>query len=214
MINEVFASDETVALAKEKACKMLGVSEDKVEFEVRRMPSKKVFGMFGGKSAQVRAILKKSIAQKAVDYLKEIFYYMGLETLSLEIVSATPECCEIRATGDDVRYIVGKHGETLDALQYVVGLAVNDKQKNSGFCKIRLEAGDYRAKRKKTLETLGKHMAEKVLKTNKKLSLEPMRAYERKIIHTAVGEIFGVCSRSEGEGEQRHIVIVPKTEDK
>ena len=74
MVNEVFASEETVALAKQKACDMLGVSEEQVEFEILQHPSKKVLGMFGGKTAQVKAILKKTIAQKAVKYLKEILF--------------------------------------------------------------------------------------------------------------------------------------------
>ena len=84
MISEVFVSAETIALAKEKACKMLGVTEDKVEFEIRQFPSKKVLGMFGGKSAQIKAALKKSEAEKAVEFLKEIFFYMGLENLNVE----------------------------------------------------------------------------------------------------------------------------------
>ncbi len=210
MVNEVFASDETIALAKEKACKMLGAPEDRVDFEVRQFPSKKVFGMFGGKLAQVRAFLKKTPAQKAVDYLKEIFFYMGLESLKTEIVKEDAECCEIKMTGDEVGFIVGKHGETLDSLQYLAGLVVNSKNKGDSACKIRLEAGDYREKRKKTLEALGRHIAERAVKTGKKLNLEPMRSYERKIIHTSIGNVEGARSWSEGEGDRRHVVIAPR----
>ena len=79
MVNEVFASEETVALAKQKACDLLGVTENEVDFEILQHPSKKMFGMFGGKTAQVKAVLKTSVAQKAVNYLKEVFYYMGLK---------------------------------------------------------------------------------------------------------------------------------------
>ena len=208
MINEVFASDETIALAKEKACKMLGVSEDKVDFEVRQFPSKKMFGMFGGKLAQVRAVLRKTSAQKAVDYLKEIFFYMGLESLKIEILKENNGYCEIKITGENVSFVVGKHGETLDSLQYLAGLVANSR-KGEDVCKVRLEAGDYREKRKKTLETLGERIAERAVKTNKKLNLEPMRSYERKIIHTAIGNIEGARSWSEGEGNQRHVVIAP-----
>lgn len=214
MINEVFASDETIALAKEKACKMLGVPEDRVDFEVRQFPSKKVFGMFGGKLAQVRAFLKKTSSQRAVDYLKEIFFYMRLESIKIDIIKEDSECCEIKITGDDVGFIVGKHGETLDSLQYLAGLVANSK--NSGGdapCRLRLEAGDYREKRKKTLEALGRHIAERAVKTGKKLNLEPMRSYERKIIHTSIGTVEGARSWSEGEGEHRHVVIAPKPKE-
>lgn len=213
MINEVFASDETIALAKEKACKMLGASEDKVGFEVRQFPSKKVLGMFGGKLAQVRAFLKKTSAQKAVDYLKEIFFYMGLESIKIEITKEDDEWCEIKITGDDVGFIVGKHGETLDSLQYLSGLVANSNNAGGSVCKIRLEAGDYREKRKKTLEALGKNIAERAVKTGKKLSLEPMRSYERKIIHTSIGSVEGARSWSEGEGVRRHVVIAPKPKE-
>ncbi len=205
MINEVYASEETVALAKEKACNMLGVTEDKVEFEVLQFPSKKVLGMFGGKLAQVRAVLKQNIAEKAVKFLKEIFYYMGMEGLEVNIEKEEPDCCYLKITGDDVKFILGKHGDILDSIQYITGLVANSKNKD--FCKIRLEAGDYREKRMQTLEKLGKNIAEKVLKTGRRFSLEPMRSYERKIIHDSVGKVEGVKSWSEGEGDQRHIVI-------
>lgn len=214
MISEVFVSAETIALAKEKACKMLGVTEDKVEFEIRQFPSKKVLGMFGGKSAQIKAALKKSEAEKAVEFLKEIFFYMGLENLNVEIVSSNSEECELKIDGDGVRYILGHHGDTLDALQYIAGLAANEKNIVKPFCKVRLEAGDYREKRKKTLETLAQMLAQKAVSTGKKQSLEPMRAYERKIIHTFIGTLDGVKSWSEGENSSRHIVVSPVRSDK
>ncbi len=205
MISEVFASEETVALAKEKACKMLGVTEDKVDIQVLQHPSKKVLGMFGGKMAQVKAVLKKSSAEKAIDFLKEVLFYMGLSSLETKVIKEDPESAEIQITGDDIGYVLGKHGETLDSLEYITGLVINSN--SDSFYRIRLEAGDYREKRKQTLETLGKRIAEKVLKTGKKFSLEPMRAYERKIIHTAIQDVDGVKSWSEGTGEGRHIVV-------
>ena len=214
MISEVFVSAETIALAKEKACKMLDVTEDKVEFEIRQFPSKKVLGMFGGKSAQIKATLKKSEAEKAVEFLKEIFFYMGLENLNVEIVSSNSEECELKIDGDGVRYILGHHGDTLDALQYIAGLAANEKNTTKPFCKVRLEAGDYREKRKKTLEALAQTLAQRAMSTGKKQSLEPMRAYERKIIHTFISTLDGVKSWSEGENSSRHIVVSPVRSDK
>ena len=214
MISEVFVSAETIALAKEKACKMLDVTEDKVEFEIRQFPSKKVLGMCGGKSAQIKATLKKSEAERAVEFLKEIFFYMGLENLNVEIVNSNSEECELKIDGDGVRYILGHHGDTLDALQYIAGLAANEKNITKPFCKVRLEAGDYREKRKKTLEALAKTLAQRAISTGKKQSLEPMRAYERKIIHTFISTLDGVKSWSEGENSSRHIVVSPVHSDK
>lgn len=213
MVNEVFASEETVALAKQKACDMLGVSEDQVEFEILQYPSKKVLGMFGGKTAQVKAILKKSVAQKAINYLKEILFYMGFPELNVDILNETPEECSIKIDGDGLGYIVGKHGETLDSLQYLISIVANEKNKGKNFCKIRLEAGNYREKRRKVLENLGKHLADKAINFKKRVDLEPMKAYERKIIHTSVDKIEGACSWSEGEGERRHVVVAPKEKE-
>ena len=211
MINEVFASEETVELAKQKACDMLGVRDNEVEFEVLQQPSKKVLGMFGGKLAQVKAVLKKTPARKAEEFLKEVFFYMGLGDLFLEVTEDSPEHCDIRACGDKVGYIVGKHGETLDSLQYLASLVANSgKSSEETFCKIRLEAGNYRENRKKVLESLGKNLAIRSRGLGKKLSLEPMKSYERKIIHTAIGNIDGVRSWSEGEGNMRHVVVMPK----
>ena len=213
MVKEVYASEETVALAKQKACSMLGAEEKDVEFEIVQQPSKKLLGVFGGKPAQVKATLKESVASKALKTLKEILYYMNLNSLEAEVTSEEDDICNLKISGDEVGYIVGKHGETLDALQYIVSLIANDKRKAKDFCKVRIEAGDYREKRKATLEALAHRIAERAVKLGKKFNLEPMRAYERMIIHTAVGEVDGARSWSEGQGQERHIVIAPKSAD-
>lgn len=210
MVNEVYASEETVALAKQKACNMLGAEEKDVEFEVIQQPSKRLLGVFGGKPAQVRAVLKESVASKALKTVKEILYYMNLGSLETEIISEEHDICNLKVSGDEVGYIVGKHGETLDSLQYIVSLIANDKNKSKDFCRVRIEAGNYREKRKATLEALAQRMANKAIKEGRNFNLEPMRAYERKIIHNAVGEVDGARSWSEGEGSERHIVIAPQ----
>lgn len=212
MVNEVFALDETVALAKQKACEMLGAEEKYVDFEVIQQPSKKVFGMFGGKLAQVKATLKKSPSLKALEYLKEVLFYMGFENLSVKITAEEPDFCEIKIDSDnpdDIKLIIGKYGSTLEALQYLTSFVANEKNERDEFYKIRLEAGNYREKRKEILTDLAKRIAEKASVTHRIINLEPMKSYERKIIHTAVGEIEGVKSWSTGEGERRHIVIAP-----
>lgn len=213
MIKEVYASEETVALAKQKACEMLGAEEGNVEFEIIQQPSKKLLGVFGGKPAQVRAVLKQSVASKALKTLKEILYYMNLGSLEAEVISEQDDVCNLKIDGEEVGYVVGKHGETLDALQYIVSLIANDKNKPKDFCRVRIEAGDYREKRKATLEALAQRMAHKALSSGRKFNLEPMRAYERMIIHSAVGEVEGAKSWSEGEGKSRHIVIAPQTQN-
>ena len=153
MVNEVFALDETVALAKQKACEMLGAEEKYVDFEVIQQPSKKVFGMFGGKLAQVKATLKKSPSLKALEYLKEVLFYMGFENLSVKITSEGSDFCEIKIDSDnpdDIKLIIGKYGSTLEALQYLTSFVANEKNERDEFYKIRLEAGNYREKKKRS----------------------------------------------------------------
>lgn len=212
MVNEVFALDETVALAKQKACEMLGAEEKYVDFEIIQQPSKKVFGMFGGRLAQVKATLKKSPALKAVEYLKEVLFYMGFENISINIIAEEPDFCEIKIDSenkDDIKLIIGKYGSTLEALQYLTSFVANEKNGEGEFYRIRLEAGNYRERRKEVLTNLAERIAEKVIVTGKIINLEPMKSYERKIIHTAIDKIEGVKSWSTGELDRRHIVIAP-----
>lgn len=212
MVNEVFALDETVALAKQKACEMLGAEEKYVDFEVIQQPSRKVFGMFGGRLAQVKATLKKSPSVKAAEYLKEVFFYMGFENMSVKILSDTPCLCEIKIDSenpDDMRLVIGKHASTLDSLQYLASCVANEKSDRDDFCNVWLEAGNYREKRRETLAELAKKIAEKVCLTHRIINLEPMRAHERKTIHLAVRDLAGVKSWSVGDGERRHVVIAP-----
>ena len=211
MINEVYVSEETVALAKRKACEMLGTDEENVDFEIIQQPSKRILGMFGGKMAQIKASLKMSTGMRAKECIKEILFYMGLDTLKVEITEDNEDSCTITIDGDDIKYIVGKHGKTLDALEYIVGFIANNKNKK--FCKVKLEAGNYRSMRREALSELGVKVSYSVLASNKPIVLEPMRSFERKIIHLAVGKIEGVKSWSEGDGGIRHVVVAPEDEN-
>ncbi len=209
MLKEAFAIEETIALAKKKACEILGENEKNVQFEIIQNPEKKKFGLFGGKMAQVRAFLKESKAEKAKIYIKEILYYMGMESLDVTITEEEDTFCTIKITGEDIKHIIGRFGETLNAIQYLAGIAVNKSQREK-YYKIRLEAGDYREKRKKSLSAFARRMAYAVLKDGKKLDLEPMRSYERKLIHSAINDIEGIESWSEGQDDERHVVIAKK----
>ena len=109
--------------------------------------------------------------------------------------------------GEEVGSIIGRRGETLDALQYLTGLVANHV--DNSYYKITINTGNYREKREKTLEILGRKLAFKAVKTGMKTSLEPMNPYERRVIHTAVQKVNGATSWSEGENLQRHVVIGP-----
>ena len=170
------------------------------------MPTKKAFGLFGGSPAKVRVFVEDNPAEIAADYLKKIIGCMGLSNVK---VSVQPEenGALLSLDGDDIGYVIGHRGETLDALQYLAGLVANHV--GESYYRVTLDIGSYREKRRQTLEALGKKMAEKSLRTGKNTSLEPMNPYERRIIHTAVQSVEGAKSWSEGEDLGRHVVIGP-----
>ena len=207
MIKEAIASGDTVEQAFEQACQMLGVESHEAEFEILEMTWKKTFVLFGGSPAKVRAFIKSSPAETAAAYLKKIVSGMGLRDIEVEIQEEENGALLSRS-GEDIGFIIGHRGETLDALQYLTGLVANHV--DNTYYRITLDIGNYREKRKETLEILGRKMAAKALKTGRNCSLEPMNPYERRIIHTAVQEVEGAKSWSEGEDMARHVVIGPE----
>ena len=213
MLREAIATGATVEEAKEAACKELGVEtyDDNIEFEIIEMQSKKVLGLFGGRPAKVKVSLKINAAQAAEDYIRNIIKYMDLTDIT---ISTTEEdnIITIDIEGEDVGFIIGRRGETMDALQYLACLAAN--RIDSSYKRVVINTGDYREKREKTLESLGRRLAIKAAKTGKKSSLEPMNPYERRIIHTAVQKVNGATSWSEGENMNRHVVIGPDGKSK
>lgn len=209
MIKEVFASDETVALAKLKACELLGCNDQDANFEIIQFPEKKKLGIFGGKLAQVKATLRLSVADKAISNLREVLFYMGYKDVDVSIESEEENVCYLKISGKNVSNIIGYHGETLDALQYIVSLMANNSGNNEKFCKIRIEVENYRKNRELTLCNMARKLSQKVIKDRKKITLEPMRSYERKVIHEALQDVENVFSWSEGEDMNRHVVISP-----
>lgn len=208
MLKEAIATGATVEEAKENACKELGVEtyDDRIDFEIIEMQSKKVLGLFGGHPAKVKVTLKQSASQAAEDFIRNIIRCMDLNDITLS-TKEDDGVITIDIEGEDVGFIIGRRGETLDALQYLACLAAN--RIDSSYKRVVINTGDYREKREKTLESLGRRLAIKAAKTGRKSSLEPMNPYERRIIHTAVQKVNGATSWSEGENMNRHVVIGP-----
>lgn len=206
MLKEAIGVGETVVEAQEDACRQLGVEPHEAKIEVLQIPEKKKFGLFGGNPAKVRAYIEVSPAQSAADYLDSILKAMGLHDITMEI-NETEEGAVINLSGEEVGFVIGRRGETLDALQYLCGLVANHVENT--YFRVTIDTGNYREKREKTLEILGRKLAFKALKTGKNVPLEPMNPYERRIIHTAVQKVNGAISWSECEGINRHVVIGP-----
>lgn len=145
-----------------------------------------------------------SPAKEAKKYVENVLAAMGLSKITVDM-KEEDESAELTLSGDQVGAVIGRRGETLDALQYLAGLVANHT--GNSYFRITINTGNYREKREKTLEILGRKLAFKVLKTGKNVSLEPMNPYERRIIHTSVQKVNGAISWSEGEVTNRHVVI-------
>lgn len=142
----------------------------------------------------------------AVEYLQDVFAKMGAEDLTLW-VEQQDELCLVKVEGEHVGVLIGHRGETMESLAYLASLVANRVE--GDHIKLGLDVACYRGKREKDLQHLAHRMAQKVLQTGRSRSLEPMNAYERRIIHSAVGEIQGVRSESKGDGVQRRVVLYP-----
>lgn len=157
-------------------------------------------------AVDVSLIPEGSPALEAVEYLKKIFAGLGCEISSIK-VAAKENAAYILVDGENVGTVIGHRGETLDAVQYLASLAVDNGGK---YYRVSVNVGDYREKREQMLTSLAKRIANQVLKTGRGRRLEPMNPYERRIIHTAVQAIDGVVSSSVGEGDSRRVVIYPE----
>lgn len=140
---------------------------------------------------------------KALDFLKETTEKMGLELSFKAYVNDSNVYVDIE--GKDAGTIIGKRGQTLDAIQYLTSLVVN--KHNEGYVRVVLDAENYRAKREKTLEKLAERLSQKVIKTKRSVKLEPMNPYERMVIHATLHSNPKVITRSEGEEPYRRVVI-------
>ena len=119
---------------------------------------------------------------------------------------------EIELSGDDMGVLIGKRGQTLDSLQYLVSLVVNKNVEN--YIRVKVDTENYRQRRKETLENLAKNISYKVKRTKRPVSLEPMNPYERRIIHSALQNDKYVTTHSEGDEPFRHVVVVLKKYDR
>ena len=205
---EVIATGATTEEAIENGCIELGMSRDDVKFEILELPKSKTLGLFGGSPASVRVYVESNQGEIAAEYLSNVIKAMGLENIEIEIVPNEEENgAALNLTGEGLGAVIGRRGETLSALQYLVSLAANNS--DDDYFRITINIGNYREKMESSLINLAKKTALRSVKINKNLALDPMNPYERRIIHTAVQEIEGATSWSVGEGSKRHVVIGP-----
>ncbi len=196
---------KSVDEAKALALLELGIEEDEAEIEVIDEGTKGFLGI-GSKGARVMASAKDANAAVAKHFLKDIFGAMGLDVT----VSAKTgdESLDVEMEGSRMGLVIGKHGDTLDALQYLTSLVVN--RESDERVRVILDTENYREKRQAALLQLSSRLADKVARTGKKHTLEPMNPYERRIIHSSLQGNEDVTTFSIGEEPYRKVVIAPK----
>ena len=193
---------KTVDDAVNAALAELNAKKEDVDVAVLEEGSKGFLGM-GSKDAKVRVSLKCTPQNKAVDFLSGLFDVWGLNVkISTELDG---DVLKVELEGDDMGVVIGKRGETLDALQHLTSLNVNTG--DGDFVKVSLDTEGYREKRVKTLESLAAKLASKVAKTRHNVTLEPMNSYERRIIHASLQDNEFVTTYSVGQSPNRKVVI-------
>ncbi|MBP5772641.1 MAG: protein jag [Eubacterium sp.] len=192
------------------ACQELGITSDKLDYEVVEEGGSGFLGL-GKKAAVIKAKKKGDVDEIAADFLNKVFDAMDL-TVKLDVNiedQDNEQTINIDIVGDDMGVLIGKRGQTLDSLQYLTSLIVN-KESDDKFSRVRLDTENYRERRQQTLENLAKNIAKKVKRIKKPVALEPMNPYERRIIHSALQNDKYCTTRSEGEEPYRHVVVVLK----
>ena len=198
-----------------KALVNFGVTSDKLEYEVVDKGSNGILGI-GSRPAKINAKVKEEVIEVAstpediqnvvVEFLDKVFKAMNL-TVKIN-VDVKDDSVDIDLVGDDMGVLIGKRGQTLDSLQYLVSLVVN--KKSDKYLRVKLDTENYRERRKETLENLAKNIAFKVKRTKRPVSLEPMNPYERRVIHSALQNDRYVTTKSEGDEPYRHVVVLLK----
>jgi len=196
---------KSVSEATEAALAELGLIENDVDIEVVDEGTKGFLGL-GSKDARVIAKVKDVVSYKARVFLTQIFNGMKLEVKIDTRIEG--DNLYVDLSGENMGIIIGKRGDTLDGLQYLTSLVVNHG--SDDYYKVTLNTENYREKRLEALNALSKRLADKVAKTGKKYTLEPMNPYERRIIHSNLQNNESVTTYSVGEDPYRKVVIAPK----
>ena len=199
---------KTVDEALTNALIKLETTSDNVEYEVVEKGSAGILGFINSKPAKIIVWKKASMEDSVRNFLNDVFAAMDLKVTIEMTVDEEESVININLVGDDMGVLIGKRGQTLDSLQYLVSLVA--KKEGEKFYRVKLDTENYRDRRKATLESLAKNIAYKVKRTRRSVSLEPMNPYERRIILSALQNDKYVCTKSEGEEPFRHVVVVLK----
>lgn len=208
-MKSIIKVSKTVEDAINEGLMELNVTKSDVEIEVIEEPSKGLFGIIGGKDAKVKITVIYDPVEVAENFIYKVLHSMqvkaecivnkGIDNLTIDITDIS---------SSDMGILIGKRGNTLDAIQYLLSLTINKNKEN--YIKVIVDIEGYRAKREETLIRLANKMAEKARYSRRLVKLEPMNPYERRIIHSALQNKSGITTYSEGDEPFRRVVIQSK----
>jgi spoIIIJ-associated protein len=208
MKQELIVVGASIEEALQNGAEQLGVLPEELQYEILVEPKKGILGI-GKVQAKLKVCYVADPADLALDFIRTLLANMKAEAV-VEMEKTESDERLIKISGKDAGSLIGYHGETLDALQYLANLAANkksDENDERNYTRILVDIENYRAKRAETLRALARRMAQRVLKYKRSVTLEPMSAYERRIIHSEIQGIEGVTTYSVGADNNRKVVI-------
>ena len=208
MKKELIMTGKTVEDARKKAAAQLGVAEEELIVTVLEEGKKGFLGI-GAVEAKISVSYSVGGEDAALNFIRKLIDDMALEGLTVAKKEGSNGDILITVDGESAGVLIGHHGETMDALQYLANLAANKKTagEKREYVRVTLDVEGYRAKREASLRALARRMSAKVIKNKKSVMLEPMNPYERRIIHSEVQGIAGVSTNSIGAENNRRVVI-------
>jgi len=198
------ATGKTIDEAVDNALKELGLDRDSVSVEILEKPKAGFLGI-GSAPARVRVHYIVEQTDRVKDFLEGLFKHMNIAAETAIDTTTSPGVVDIKVTGENVGALIGRRGETMDALQYITGLVVNRGEEE--YRKVSIDIENYRAKRTEALEKLANKLAGMVVRNKKSITLEAMNSHERRIIHSSLQNYPGVTTFSVGTEPNRRVVI-------
>jgi spoIIIJ-associated protein len=208
-LKSIEVTGKTIDEAVESALRQLETTRDKVKVDIIDEGNKGLFGFIGNKEAKVRVtITEVSVEEQIETFVSEIIKKMGVEATATVNYAEEFERYQIDISGESVSALIGHRGEALDALQYIISLAVNKNREE--YLKLSVDVEGYRARREETLKRLAEKNAARALKIRRNVSFDPMNPYERRIIHEALQGRDNISTYSTGVEPNRRVVIAYK----
>lgn len=198
---------KTVDDAITEALVAFGTTSDKIEYEVVEEGNNGLLGLFS-KEAVIRAKRKDTAEDNLKAFIVEVLEKMDMPAEPEITVDEIEKVFNINLTGENTDDLIGKRGATLDSLQYLFSIVANKNTEE--YYRVKLDTKNFRERRQKTLENLAKNVASKVKKTRRKVALDPMNPYERRVIHSYLQNDKNITTKSEGEEPNRRVVIYYK----